>query len=192
MGQTSTSGQRLTNTNQGKLSVEDVNGRLIVTDENNKVRLLAGYDDNGQIVVKLAQSGFDVRTASADNLIFSSDHNLFKIVTTNSFQYTPPNSGSPLYTVSEGRYKVTVPHQQSGEVAVLAYFSSTRLAAFNNGGFTIMPILDNNGTLVIFKAFYEIDDINIYFYFDFVGDHSGSIEEVFTVKYFIMTQTIGS
>lgn len=80
MEQTSTSGQKLTNTNQGKLSIEDINGRLIVTDANNLVKLLAGYDDNGQVVVKMAQDGFDARTADDANLIFSSERNLFKIV----------------------------------------------------------------------------------------------------------------
>lgn len=79
------SGQKLTKTNQGKLSIEDINGRLLVTDANNRVILLAGYDDGGSIVVKLAQNGFDARTATDDQIVFSSEFDLFKIVHTDSF-----------------------------------------------------------------------------------------------------------
>lgn len=53
---------------------------LTVYDSKHVRRLLAGSYPDGDIKIKLSQSGFDVATATDDQLIWSSDFNMFKIV----------------------------------------------------------------------------------------------------------------
>lgn len=64
----------------GRLRIEHASNRLIVQDANGVDKLLAGVDEDGQVRVKLAQNNIDVKTATANQLIFSSDFNLFKII----------------------------------------------------------------------------------------------------------------
>lgn len=63
----------------GKLRIEQGKNRMLVNDGSNDI-LLAGEDDAGDIVFKVSQSGYDVKTATDQQLAFSSGFNQFKIV----------------------------------------------------------------------------------------------------------------
>lgn len=76
----SETGGRMDNVLNGRLRMDHANNRLLVTDENNVNKLLAGMDADGNVKIKLAQDGIDVLTAADSDLIFSSDFNSFKIV----------------------------------------------------------------------------------------------------------------
>lgn len=64
----------------------------ITKDDAGDQRLLIGFQengfDNGNVGVKMSQSGVDVQTATDDQLIFSTDFNLFKIVATGTLTVT--------------------------------------------------------------------------------------------------------
>ena len=67
----SDSGGRVDSVLNGRLQIDHANNRLLVVDENNVPKLLAGVDGDGAIKVKLAQDGIDVlggyrRTARMD------------------------------------------------------------------------------------------------------------------------------
>ncbi len=72
-------GQRTTSTLDSKVRLEQGNGRLIVSDGINNIGLF-GYDSVGNIVVKIAKSGYNADTATNDQLVFNSAQNIFKIV----------------------------------------------------------------------------------------------------------------
>lgn len=63
----------------GRFRIEKDRNRLIVNDGATDV-LLVGQGADGQIAVDLANEGFDVKTADVNDLIFSSRHNLYKII----------------------------------------------------------------------------------------------------------------
>lgn len=81
---TSNSGGNITSGLDGRIRLEESNGRLVVSDENGITKLLAGINKNGEISVDLAQDGVEVTTAEDDELIWSSRFNSFKIVETDT------------------------------------------------------------------------------------------------------------
>ena len=72
-------GKSSSSVNSGKLTIENGNNRMLVNDGSND-RLLLGEEPSGDIVVKLSQSGYDVKEANNTQLIMSSEFNSFKIV----------------------------------------------------------------------------------------------------------------
>jgi hypothetical protein len=74
-------GENITSVLGGQIRTEDAKGRLIVS-KNNLDTLLLGQNDAGNVVVKLAKPGYDVKTATNDQLILNSEQNVFKIVAT--------------------------------------------------------------------------------------------------------------
>lgn len=63
----------------GRVSGEDSTTGLTIYDASNTRRLLGGLYPNGNIKIALSQPTYDVATATDDQLIWSSDFNLFKI-----------------------------------------------------------------------------------------------------------------
>jgi hypothetical protein len=82
--QTSDSGRPITSALDGRMRIEEANGRLVVTGTDGIDKLLAGIDSDGNVRVKLAQDGIDVFNATDSELIWSSDFNSFKILETNT------------------------------------------------------------------------------------------------------------
>jgi hypothetical protein len=72
-------GSTSTSVLNGQLRLEEGNNRLIVSDSETDI-LLIGQRPDGQIVVDLANVGFDVKTADINDLVFSSRFNLYKII----------------------------------------------------------------------------------------------------------------
>ncbi len=64
----------------GRVVKDDANDRFYVTDDNNVPIALFGKDAAQNIVVKVAQSGYNVITASDSELIFNSADDMFKII----------------------------------------------------------------------------------------------------------------
>lgn len=73
----------------GRLRIEKERNRMIVNDGSTDI-LLAGLRLDGLIAVEVAQEGFDVKTATDDQLVFSSRFNLFKIVDRGEIPITMP------------------------------------------------------------------------------------------------------
>lgn len=81
----SDSGAQVKSVLGGRLRIDYGANRLIVADNDNVDILLAGVDDNGQVVVKLAPPGVDVKSAPDDDLVWSSNQRFFKIVGEGTF-----------------------------------------------------------------------------------------------------------
>lgn len=105
-------GGEINSVNSGRVRIDNDKNRLIVNNGSTDI-LLAGEDNSGNIVFKVAQSGYDVKTATNQQLSFSSAFNSFKIVQsgTTSISKSANNSG----------LSVTVNHNLGYTPAVLAY-----------------------------------------------------------------------
>ncbi len=78
----------------GRIIKDDLNDRLYVTDVNNIPVALLGKDDFGSIVVKVAKSGQNVLNAPDNELIFNSQQDTFKIVSSLSASFSVTSSGT--------------------------------------------------------------------------------------------------
>lgn len=109
-------GKSTVGVNSGKVRLEQGNNRLIVND-GTRDRLIIGEEDDGDIVVKLSQSAYDVKTATSAQLVMSSEFNMFKIVQsgTTSISKTATNSGT----------FVDVSHSLGYTPLVLAFINNT-------------------------------------------------------------------
>lgn len=74
----------------GKVITKD--SRIIANDGTNNVGLF-GFDDAGNMVVKVAKPGFDANSATNDQLIFNSQQDTFKIVNKLTANFTTTCAG---------------------------------------------------------------------------------------------------
>ncbi len=72
-------GQKTDSVNNGNLRTEYGNNRLVINDGSDD-RLIMGQEDDGDIVFKVSQPGYNVNTATDQQLAFSSQFNSFKII----------------------------------------------------------------------------------------------------------------
>lgn len=72
-------GGEINSVNSGRVRIDNDKNRLIVNNGSTDI-LLAGEDSSGNIVFKVAQSGYDVKSATDQQLAFSSAFNSFKII----------------------------------------------------------------------------------------------------------------
>jgi hypothetical protein len=108
------------NENSRVLSNED--RTKIINDDSGTPRLLTGYQqdgfDNGNVGIKLSQEGYDVQSATGDQLIWSSDFNSFKIVQSGTAEI-------PAYSMTSGAFNggsyVDVVHNLGFSPIVMAY-----------------------------------------------------------------------
>lgn len=115
-----TPGKDLIDSLDGQLRVEKDNNRLVVSNGLTDV-MLAGVDDSGEIVIKIAKPGFDVKTAANDELIFNSAQNVLKVVASGVANFTVPDPAGSL-----NDQVVTIPHGLPSPPAVLAYIPVLR------------------------------------------------------------------
>lgn len=154
------------------------NFRLIANEDRTKVtkddagdgRLLVGYQqggfNNGNVGIKLSQEGVDVLTATSDQLIFSSDFNMFKIVGTGSVTL-------PVYSITSAAGWTTsssgippsasVAHGQDRIPLVFAFLRTT-----GPGGATslVLPYTDFgiiSGAAYFHTISLAVDDTNLSF-----------------------------
>lgn len=112
----------------GKTPTEDYG--LAVYDDTDTMRLLAGKYSNGGIKIKLSQTGYDVTTATDNQLIWSSDFNMFKIIQTG--------------TVSTSAFDVVASSYDSSQVTVdissLGLSDPPIIMSFVQDGATLRPV----------------------------------------------------
>lgn len=66
--------------NQNFRQLESESRRKVITDENGDDRILIGREENGRYVIKVSAEGFDVNRALPDELVMSSEWDLWKII----------------------------------------------------------------------------------------------------------------
>lgn len=154
---------------------------LMAYDGQNTKRMLAGAFPDGSVKIKLSQAGYDVATATDDQLIWSSDFNTFKIVTPETVTLTTVATG--------GTYSTTVPHTLGDVPAVLAYVE----LASSPGQFVQLPytIASVVGTAVTLTGIvqYVITDTDIQFVISVDNSVAGLVAGTWNFKYYLMKET---
>lgn len=151
-------------------------------------RFLGGKFPDGNIKIKLSQVGYDVSTATDDQLIWSSDFNMFKIVRTGAASITPPSSWTSMSTIS-----VPIPHAQLTTPAVSVYVTNPNLSflGYTSPGLANLPssiFLNTSGSLLYSAS--KVDETNLYIELTNVtGLTTGWEVYTWTYKYYIMKET---
>ena len=192
-----------TNGVQNTNDLEEVDGlqfreRQIVAVQDGENKAAFGfYGSANKFGLKVAEDGVDVLTATDSQLIFNSEQNVFKIVASGTATLTPPNTGSPLYTVSNGGYTLNVPIPDTGGTpGIVAFFEYPY--ALTSGSYTIfttekqsMPYLGvlSTGT-PIGQFFYEVTSTNLKFYYNQFTNIDFGVTPNITFSYFVLQETI--
>lgn len=171
-------GQKKTDTLDGRVRIEEGNGRLIVSNGTNNVALF-GYDSEGNIAVKVAKPGFDADTAGDESLAFSSEFNYFKIVLSGTYGF------NTLGTSLES-FEYSIPHGLGFPPAFIGYYYDAG-DPDNPDVYRSLPseIRDDSGALI-----YSLDmistptDVKISFY-----GGTGGYASTFHVRYYILQET---
>lgn len=154
----------------GGLRFETDNNRIIGRDINKIPRIII-LSDKEDFLVKISKPGFDVLTATDDELIFNSNQNIFKIVDTGTISVTK----SSAQLASE----VSVSHGLGYIPAYLGYVFST--------GYFLTPLvifdIPTSGR-VTYDMFTDANNV----YARIVAQNTGAIESA-TFKYFLMQET---
>lgn len=146
-------------------------------------KALLGRDGAGNYVVKVAQDGFDVLTATDSQLIFNSANNLFKIVDTGTV------SISHVHTVNSAK-TTTVAHGQSGRPLTVA-FANNLVAPGVSGSpsyqmpFTY-PAVSGAGNLVIstlLQAYVDATNLTVYTW------SANATTITADIKYYVLQET---
>lgn len=174
--------------------VKDSKGRarMAVTDDTNTKRLYAGRFPNGAVAIKLSQPGFDVETATDNQLIWSSDFNLFKIVASGTGvapAVTTTADGTNTYS---GFNTNSYPHNLGYTPLIMAF------VAVSGTQYSLMPYSevtsanDPGGGIIseIFRITASSTNVEIFHY---VVSHSSGIGagtySAANVKYYLLRET---
>lgn len=160
--------------NDTRVIIGDVSDTNDVTglgfyDNTNTLRLLGGTFPDGSVKIKLSQDGKDVSTASDDELIWSSDFNLFKIISSDTASGETTDASPDL--------AITVLHDL-GEVPGVIVFAqppSTSLFApltvfpSSAGGYVPVPLYlytqttigGSDASVILFSITYEVNETSL-------------------------------
>lgn len=178
----SDSGGRVDSVLNGRLQIDHANNRLLVVDENNVPKLLAGVDGDGAIKVKLAQDGVDVLGATDEQLVWSSDFNSFKIVDT----FTDTNPA--LTHTASGSWGST---SRNHNIPNTYGFIPTIMAVANiSGGYWPLPLsfFDPAGPIFI-KIGVKADADNITVNTTIMTNNVTTTYAAIDIKYYVLRET---
>lgn len=132
-------------------------------------------------VLRIAKTGIDAVTATNDQLIFNSDNNIFKVVTSN----TATLSYDGVVTTF-----LTIPHGLSTIPIVQAYVQFPNDANFSpmGGQYVPMPVYQLRTGLPAVQCIQSADATNIYFRVHDTAAGIGS-PEVYNFRYYILQET---
>lgn len=165
----------------GKVTTKD--SKIVANDGSNNIGLF-GFDDAGNMVVKVAKPGYDANSATDDQLVFNSSQNVFKIVdsgTSDSFNVT---SSTP--------FSITINHNLGYQPIVIAYVIGTTFGSATNTDVLPYYVLGSTsgvpGAFVITGAItYSVGNNSI----AFTVYNPGSISPGLTgnIKYYILQES---
>lgn len=185
-------GQKQVDTLTSKVRLEEGKGRLIVSDGENNIGLF-GYDEDGNVVVKVAKPGYNAESATDSQLIFNSSQNTLKVVQTASVVQTLTNTAN---TVAQGTQVKTIAHNLGFKPAFLVYMTTN--PGYVSGEVLIalpdlfvLPSGHSLGGGTIFSKFWATaDDNNLYInYFHRVSTDYSPSAPTFTVRYYLLQET---
>lgn len=180
LGITSGATQSPSMVNMGQRNIDMRSGNLFVRDANNPRIFLGQQNVNGTDFygMKVSKPGFDVTTATNDNLIFNSSQDVFKIVKSGTIAVpTNVTSGVPLITL--------IPHGLSYVPIPLIYFT------FDGSSYQQLPAATGFAVTSVFVGFndwiYATTDatnIEIVFYSAVTGNYG-----TLNYKYFLLQES---
>lgn len=184
---TNTSGQEQINKSnqQGNTVSDGTNERVLMGFQKN------GFGDGKDYGLKVSQEGFDVRSASDDELVMSSGFNLFKIVASGSVVPNDGNLNTGGANYGSSSSTVTVAHNLGYVPAVLAFYS---IEGINH---IILPYtniaLPGGASFYQYSISAEVDSTNIYIVTRMWGLNvnasfdANAVDN--TVKYYLLRET---
>lgn len=155
--------------------------------------------------VKIAKSGFDAKTATNSQLIFNSEQDIFKIVTTGTVSL-------PSYVLVAGQLRgdlITIPHGLSftpvlNAYGLVNYYTFIGITGGGGGSISTInayvqlpyiaftPMIDSN--ISAYQILASVDATNLYFSYAYetVSAGSGGSGYVFpatTIRYYVLAET---
>jgi hypothetical protein len=161
----------------------------IFKDDSGTRRVLLGKGSDGFYGLKVSQEGQDVYTADNTDLVFNSDNNLFKIISTGEVSINVPDP----FTTASSPLTATIPHGQSFTPSFLAYVSiPAGSGVVGSGVLTNLPaMVGGSGSITAFTQA-GADDTNLYIY---IRNNNGTnlggapFGTTWTFKYYILQET---
>jgi len=158
--------------------------KIIGFDGSNNIGLF-GFDDAGNIVVKVAKTGFDANVATNDQLIFNSQQDVFKIELNNTASLVGKN-------MTAGETKtVPIAHGLSTTPAFQIYVNAPSVIGLQGGsGLTNLPLIYAAGGTIGLILQARVDSTNLYLDLINVGattvDYSAY---TWSFKYYLLQET---
>jgi hypothetical protein len=156
-------------------------------------RLLAGEYPDGSIKIKLSQKGYDVNTATDDQLIWSSDFNSFKIVMSGTVSASPPASWTDSQVI-----RTTIVHGQTNIPAFLVYVTNPNTGVgYISSGLSNLPssiYYPGGGGGAVLMSQAGVDNTNLYIdLINMTGVTATGFNTLsWTYKYYILKETSAS
>lgn len=149
--------------------------------DDNNMRMLAGKYPNGDVKIKLSQQGKEVTEATDDELIWSSDFNLFKIVSSGTATLSYDGNVNTFVTVAHGLDYIPI---------VLAYVQFPNDVNFSpmQAQYVPMPVYQSRTGLPTVQCIQSADATNIYLR---VHDlyASGGTPMTYNFRYYALRET---
>ena len=182
-------------TNEALRQLSNEDRTKIIKDDSGTPRLLTGFQqdgfENSNVGVKMSQTGVDVQAAQNDELIFSTDFNLFKIVGTGTGSCTPPASWAASEVVRD-----TVPHNLGYKPAFLAFVTNPAISGvgyYVPGLANVPSKISLAANEVTFETYAWVDETNIYLdlvYFNSAGSAATNYDTfTWNFKYYLLQET---
>lgn len=167
--------------------------------DNTNARMIEGKLPDGSYGLWVSKPGSNVNDPNAANnnlLIFNSNQDILRVISSGSKPIVLPNVGN---TVSSGSYTTAVSFSTLDNQipAVIAYFSFDISNSLTVGGFPIitgnpqaMPYSASTSTTPILSTFFDVTTTQITFYFNQLTSATYLLTPRVTFTYFILGQTL--
>lgn len=169
--------------------------------DNTNARMIEGKLPDGSYGLWVSKPGTDVSDVNAPadgGLIFNSNQDILKIVTSGQVSQTVPNIAN---TVSVGSYIQTVSFVTTNNKppAVIAYFSFSNGNSLTLGGIPIvtgnpqaLPYTAAVAAAPIISVFFDITSSILTFYFNQLTEETYNLPPIITYTYFILQETVST
>lgn len=173
---------------QGNVVGDGVNQRVLVGFQKD------GFGDGKDYGIKVAQEGYDVRTATDDELVMSSGFNLFKIVQSGTTSITPPSPWSP---GGAGKRRVTIAHNLGYKPANLVYVDNPVVVGVSDSGDGLgllpNPLFLIGSYYTVIQSHAHVDTTNLYIDLIFLNQAgtniTGANAYTWNYRYYLLQET---
>lgn len=157
-------------------------------------RIVEGKLPDGTYGMWVSKPGFDANNstaATAGNLVFNSNQDIFKIIQTGTTTISAASLTTAANSYGLATQVSTVAHNLGYPPIVIAY-SSDNISAFLNAMPFNIPTAVTSTSFVQFEMDFSVDTQNIYFDFNLFGYNRTSTYSLgpYTIKYFVLQESV--